>query len=202
MPVILNDERIAYYPTPKVGCSSVKSALYQLAHGKPYEGTPGKPWVHDHYVSEEFRRIDEADRFYKFCIVRDPIDRLVSAYLNRVVAYKELGPEPPDFPTFVRYLEQYRMSDQNIRHHTDGQWFFIGMDLGYFDRVFSFDEISVIPAEIEAETGHRIELPHLQKGDGATLVPEGPEIWRLTEHYEMDYAILRGLYPTRVEWVM
>lgn len=200
MPIILPEHKIAYYPTPKVGCSSVKSALYELAHGKPHEGTPEKPWVHDHYISSEYERLEQPDSFYKFCIVRDPIDRLASAYLNRVVTYRELG-EVPSFPDFVRSLERYRMSSPSIRHHTDGQWFFIGFDLGYFDRVFSFDEINVIPAEIEAATGHRIELPHLQKGDGSTLVPEGPEIWRLTEHYEMDYAVLRGLYPTRVHWM-
>lgn len=201
MPIVLEEQRIAYYPTPKVACSSLKSAFYELAQGHPYDAVASKEKdnVHKVYFSGPYRPLKKPDCYYKFAVVRDPIDRLVSAYSNRVVKYREL-PDMPDFRNFVRDLEFYRMENWSIWHHTEGQWYFIGSDLSYFDRVFRFDELPLIPDEIERATGHRINLPHLQRNDRVDIAVETEELSLLTERYEYDYALLAADYAPRLAW--
>lgn len=200
MPIVLEDHGIAYYATPKVACSSVKSALFELAHGVRYEqvATPEKPWVHDHYFSTGFERLENPERFFKFAVVRDPVERFVSAYQNRVVMYKELG-EPPDFSTFVRELDRYRQQSGSIEHHTAAQHDFIGGDLTYYDRVFPMGELHLLPQVIADATGYKVTLEHLHKGLDEKLLVTDRERQILSEIYEKDYGLLQRFYACRAD---
>ena len=73
-----------YLNNPKVGCSTVKSALGQAILGQ--DATP-KKGIHRLAGSPFTSKPDDAaavERAYIFTFVRNPFQRLVSAYLNKV----------------------------------------------------------------------------------------------------------------------
>lgn len=64
------EEKILFVHIPKTGGTSIATALI----GKP----SGHPYLYEFYLSN--KRYTKT--FYKFCVVRNPYDRLVSAYAH------------------------------------------------------------------------------------------------------------------------
>ncbi len=93
-------DRYIYCPTPKVACSSILMTLQRfqvrdpnLMHEPLYE-------IHNRSFSPllsplqvpGFEALNNRSDFFRFCFVRNPFDRIVSAYLNKVVIEKSLVP--------------------------------------------------------------------------------------------------------------
>jgi hypothetical protein len=208
--LVLEKYPIAYVFTPKVGSTSIKHALYQLEHGRPWEkGTlrNGRPiYVHSWRGIDPRRPIERLEGYFRFCVVRDPIERLLSAYSNRVwrrslpsldseAAVAKGLTQRPDLSFFIANLEAYRQHSRAIRRHTIPQIGCIGTDLSVYDRVFRLDELHLLPDVIERATGARIELEHHQRSSrprNATLSPT--EIGKLTEFYRKDYEVLAAFF--------
>src|SRR5688572_19872202 len=98
MPLKLTRYPIAYYGTPKVACTSLKMAMYQFEFGKPwisYQDAAGKWWhIHNSWELDEpsrFVEIAGRNEFFKFAVIRSPLDRFLSAYSNRVLHHRELS---------------------------------------------------------------------------------------------------------------
>ena len=120
--------------TPKVGCTTIKRTLHAL-EGLP----PADPWwaVHDegvqlrleHYSKAEQQQLLTSPDITRFAFVRNPYDRMLSAWKSKLLrydsSYLELAADvraaygyPPDsvvtFGDFVRYV---------IAHeHPDAHW--------------------------------------------------------------------------------
>lgn len=83
------DHGFIYLNNPRVGCSTVKSELWQAITGeKPVQGAhalEGSPF--------NARLVDAAlaERAFIFTFVRNPYHRVVSAYLNKVIARHNQG---------------------------------------------------------------------------------------------------------------
>jgi hypothetical protein len=219
MPVVLQRYPIAYYATPKVACTSIKLALYHLEHGKPFErwrdqnGTVRH--IHNSWEgSPKFTLLSTPHPYYKFSVVRDPLERFLSAFANRVIQYRELdepiiqsldgdlgGLQPnPSLSEFISKLELYRAASAPIRHHTDPQSFFIGKDLSYYDRVFRFNELDLIVGELKDAVGAQITLPHEQRGGLRISAAElsGNERRRILDFYAEDYFLLNEILQSTV----
>lgn len=216
MPVILKKYRLAYFPVPKVACSSIKHLLYLLEHGRNFEkyiDSAGKKHNIHNTVYPTLNTSEDdwscAENLYRIAVVRDPVDRFISAYHSRVVHFKELseakidlgkaallGVSPdPDLNDFIDNLELYRILSGSIKHHTDPQTFFLGHSLEYFDRVYRFEELQTLETDLRERTQLPLLLPHMLK----TTATENPSISakrirRIVEFYSGDYALLKGLY--------
>ncbi|MBK9710390.1 MAG: sulfotransferase family 2 domain-containing protein [Kouleothrix sp.] len=78
--------RLAYLPIPKSACSSIKIALAKPA-GIDYDLDRGIEGIHGHGKwRREIGRLSEAQRgYYRFSFVRNPFERLVSCYRQKIL---------------------------------------------------------------------------------------------------------------------
>lgn len=167
----------------------MKMALHEAAYG-PWEGTVASlhlcyPTVHAHCDVE-------ADDLFRFCIVRDPLERFVSAYRNRVLDQEALLDledmsleQRPTLEKFALNLEAYREASYLIRHHTDPQTAFLGEDATRFHLMLRFYDLS----EMVDIAGINLRLGHWMRS-----VSPGGEITRsvrekVWDFYHSDYAL-------------
>ena len=177
MAIELRDLAITYYPIPKSGSSSIKFMLLALDRK---EGTLSDPDndVHQHLATNY---VDPSLPVYdghkgKFTIVRDPLERLLSAYSNRIseagvltrpTANKETLerfslPVDPDLDTFILNIEKYCACSWEVRFHVASPRYFTGSSLFLFDRVFKFEQIDQVAAFLSSASGRTFEIPRLQ----------------------------------------
>jgi hypothetical protein len=204
--------QLFYFPVPKNAGTSLRHWFFEIENGWPYRemiingsllklfqllGAPGP-----------FQPAPEWDGFQKIAVVREPISRLISAYKNRVLFFQQISTsdfesyqipsglsKQPDLNTFVEYLPEYRKIP-SIAHHTNPQSYFLGDDVGYFDRIFRFERLSEIETFLGDRLGVPVRLPKLRT--------EGPLIeasslssemrLRAIEYYRSDYNLLKDYY--------
>jgi hypothetical protein len=214
---ILDQFKLAYFPVPKIACTSLKCYFHELEHGAPfvpYRNDDGRMvHIHNKIFSKTFCAEDQAERLaacHRIAVIRDPIERLVSAYANRVLFHRELSEAAldtpvaralalaadPPFELFMERFDEYRVASWSIAHHTNPAAYFLGPDLGFYDKIYKFSELAQLHADVSALTGTQYALPHEQKMGAAVTLP-GPKhkSWRkLREFYAGDYALMRGYY--------
>ena len=221
MAYFVKAHNIAYFPVPKIACTSVKQMFYFLENGcyfKEYHDENGiYRHIHDKRFGgnlttpfEEQRDLETATRV---ALVRDPLDRFASAYANRVLIHKELSPKAregtkaaalnlkpdPNFAEFVNNLEGYRYVSNTIRHHTDPMSYFLGPDLGYYHKLYRMDEIAKLRDDIKQLSGIDCGLPHEQRSAVRFTPPDrSAPLWKkIAQFYSGDYALLKGIYSPR-----
>lgn len=126
----------------------------------------------------------------KFCIVRDPVERFVSAYKDRVLRYR--GDELKRFPTIQNLLKDLSAAQEfrSLFHHLKPMTCFYGEDTSLFDRVFSFSRLDELRVFLEQE--YDVRLPHLHlQSSSRIVVPQLSlkEVDFLREVYREDYRI-------------
>jgi Sulfotransferase family len=109
------DHGVIYLNNPKAGCTTVKTGLWLALQGKA--PPPGSPQVHktdNTPLSKSLTDADAARRAFVFTFVRNPLQRLVSAYLDKVVARRDSiwtefatrhGADPVQAPGFDGFVE-------------------------------------------------------------------------------------------------
>ena len=216
MPVILPDLKIAYFALPKAASTSVKLALWQAASGQPWDGTTED-------IHAQFRvyplKPDERDGledYFKFTVIRDPIDRILSAYHNRVWQHHDLEHRRPKsrlrrlewalrFPWFRPYpdpdyffehLDGYQERCYTVWHHTISASRFVGTSLDWFDAVYRLDDLGWLEKELHARSGQSIPLPARQySGQGLSFDMLKPATQDFLLRYTAeDYALMGGRY--------
>jgi hypothetical protein len=80
--IILHDRKVIYFPIPKVACSSLKYVCAELLNIDT-SLTPNR--IHDiefpTVTSSELLKFDD---YWKFCFVRNPWDRVVSCFKEKI----------------------------------------------------------------------------------------------------------------------
>lgn len=117
-----------YLNNPKVGCSTIKAALWSGITGAPPPG--GGKGAHDRLHAPFREWFDEADGVtgcFVFTAVRNPFQRIVSAYLNKIAPARGrnwqgfrhragLTGQTVSFDAFIEVLEGQE------RDHFDPHW--------------------------------------------------------------------------------
>lgn len=155
---LLDRHKILYFPVPKNGCTTIKKALYFLEN--EISKNQFVTGIHKINRTVLFKCIDfsdlNLDDYYKFCIVRNPVERFVSIYNGRllldetqdILRNKEKVeslnlPLKPSLCEFVDLLHEYRKIPV-IKHHTDRQVDFLGDDKSFFDEIYRMGEINTM----------------------------------------------------------
>ena len=202
---------IGYRPLPKVACTTLKELVFRLAHHGPFSPELGGGANHVHRYFD-LREQDIGSAAWRFTVVRDPVKRFLSGYSNRVLHHRELSaeflarqtlrfqPDPavflpdPGLDHFIEHLDTYRCVP-TIDHHFAPMAEVLA-PLEAYDRVYAFEELDTLFADLGRRTGQPIHAPHLQRG--------GPKIGlsdleasaraRLIAYYQQDYQLLAGRY--------
>lgn len=97
MTVTLPTYRIAYTPIPKVACSSIKRAVYEVKFGEAYSPRHlrvrlkgGR--VHGVFPSKRFDagEVARLEGYWHFAVVRDPAARIISTWSDKVMGREGL----------------------------------------------------------------------------------------------------------------
>jgi hypothetical protein len=234
---IANHEyNFVYCPIPKVACSSFKRFAVELSDLKNKQEVLNLPpklfhaYV-DHTLSFFAKYLDCRDeamallnnpRYFKFVIVRNPWDRLTSAYLNKFVKPLDLEQSsspgkqvveeyyqscnlPVDyikcitFRQFIQYLLDHK--DEEIDGHWQPQSMFINNNK--FDYIGSIETLNTDFKAIAEKIGVDINLDWANSSKRTAISGELPKIVPGARHYA-DYtpAEFRQLsqYPAYTEF--
>ncbi len=88
MNIVLHKYRTIYFYIPKVACTSLRTVFLQLLGISPSAPTNRHISLRNlEYPSETNDKINSNfHHYFKFCFVRNPWDRLVSCYLNKILS--------------------------------------------------------------------------------------------------------------------
>ena len=188
MSAILPQHNLAYISVPKCACTSIKELIFCLENNCRFNKARdqkgalcliinNKPhYIHEFYPSIAFSQQPhkQMQSLHRICIVRDPVDRIISCYHNRVLRYGALSedslseanisaPANPDLNQFIQNLSQYK-SIGDIQHHTLPLIHFLGSESDFYDEIFNLRTLEQAERSIKRHFGQsKIALPHLQR---------------------------------------
>ena len=211
MPICVPEFGLAIYTSPKVLSTSLKLWAFEIENGyafRPFIVQGRKRYVHHLYPTNPYKALN-LDRYpHVVCFVRDPYERFVSVYQDRVLRKhaaherewrraSNLGlPYTPTFEQFLKQLNRYRAVVPEVRHHSRLQSYFVGTHPRRFERVFTNRTVPAFEAYIAGISGQIIQLPWSKKTDSvrphSVNNEHEPLIYR---HYRRDYRLF-GEYFT------
>jgi hypothetical protein len=100
----------------------------------------------------------------KFCVVRNPIERFVSAFTDRVLRYQlNEFEEIKTIDNFIDNFDFYMKKYDVLSHHIKPQYIFYGENVNEYDHIFKMSEIDEIKKLLEDT--YQVVLPdlHLQQ---------------------------------------
>lgn len=209
MTVWIRDKKLLFVSAPKVACTSIKQALFEVENGFEFRNFVANGelrHIHDLsiYPALPFSSIphESFEGYLKTSMVRHPVKRFLSAYSNRVVFYEELSdhfigaearklciPTNPTLSEFVEHLFLYRSISKSIWLHTQGLCYFLGSDATYYDRLFDISQMDDFSTLISAHLGFDFNVPHLQTGGPKISMGDlsGAETRKIIDFYANDY---------------
>ena len=189
-PIVCERSRLVYYFIPKTGCTTIKSLILE-AEARPVPDVTEEIHVQaDKLIIPKSTlnlQLSRYNGYLKFAFVRNPWARLVSCYLNKVVAlrpgtFKEFSYRYPhvrfdrvSFTGFVRFV--CRVPDDLCEPHFKPQSaFFDDKDVDFIGRFERFpDELAQVIERAELDQRF-LKYCRMRKMKSATGKP-------YTDHY-------------------
>lgn len=168
---VLEAQKILYFPLRKCGSTSLMNMM-KIIEG---EGAQGEGIHAEDHKKTPIKLNEMAvnfSGFFKYTVVRSPIDRLLSFYHGNIVAREHLMvehdgaqtlyglPTKPELDFFLENLRRYRQISISVRDHTEPLTSSIGTDPSVFDWVGGLDNMPDLVEQLTAHTG--VELPLLR----------------------------------------
>tara|TARA_R110002049_G_scaffold124997_18_gene280571 strand:- start:4482 stop:5549 length:1068 start_codon:yes stop_codon:yes gene_type:complete len=218
--LVSKTHRFVYCPIPKVACTSIKYLMLELDNIQPDEKINREfhQLVHSKYSLSQYDKKERSDilrdgDYTKFVVVRNPWDRLVSAFVdkfvrpstledfaeslvNEVCAKKQAVKEPSlCFREFVEYVTSKKPAELDT--HWRPQYCFVG-NLSY-DVVAKFERMPEDFKEIGVRIGADIQLPEKNRVHKKGGVASSECISTL---WELDMAQLKNMdrLPDYTAW--
>lgn len=149
------DEEIVFIHIPKSGGTSIATAII----GKP----AGHPYLYEYYLADK----ELTKKFYKFCVVRNPYDRLVSAYAH--ISKRDCNPEFKvlfkklkinSFDDLILNLDNPRNYQKlfNTIVHFRSQYELIYHTKVKMDDIFKFENFDLIEISLNKRLKNKISL--------------------------------------------
>jgi len=183
--IIVEPYKCIFFILPKNGCTSVKARIVEVLNMPRSEKYPGDVHNSDTYPYP-FADINELNTkyrdYFKFCILRNPFDRLISCYKDKIrtpdlnnaqfvngVANPLVANSPLFFGgmSFAEFVDVVcSIPDSKAEHHFAGQLYQITDNQGRLlvDYIGTLETLKTDLRYIKEQTGFPIDhLPHLHK---------------------------------------
>lgn len=156
---------------------------------------------------------------YRYIVVRDPIERFLSAFSNKVLSRRilkkgldEANLKPffilmrdkrmspmPDVNSFVTHLDFYLKNWLLYQHMKPLVVHLEGTPLSFFTEVFRADQLDHLTQRIGSHLGIDFKIEHLQKTESEKKVLlsdlSAESFQKLLDYYRDDYVYLDSLFP-------
>ena len=196
-------KKLVYYPCPKNANSSAK--LFFTKH----LGIDNKfVFLSDNKPENQLSMSDFGDKFnlvgflpakqkftlmpkeyLKCCITRDPIDRFISAYKNRILFHKDEDFNNHSIDQILTKLENNKFENKHFLPQT----FFLGNNLNYYDFYADISNISKFEKNVNIFFDKKINFPKIQTGGYEfDFKLNNNEIKRIKTIYNSDYNFLES----------
>lgn len=205
--MVSEQHKLLYIPVAKCACTSLKSMMVKLA-GVDQAELAIQLGVH--MVTDRFntgvqlkdkpmdlaRAILASDEYFKFSVIRNPLERLVSAYLEKFVYNRHgqrnlmhtrplltqiQGSDDIDidrgisFDEFVAYIIE--QDPMELDPHWRPQYLYF-QGVPHLSRIFRLEEIEKLSAYLETHLGVQVTLAHKNKTRKSDLLL--PEVATMT----------------------
>lgn len=199
---------LAYFPIPKCACTSLSHLLYEVIHGEVYEGNNVHKTFNAGRAELSLSRYQE---YFKFVVIRDPIERFISGYRNRIVYHDDLALDlrkngkpvnVPDINTFADNLDHFIRKNKKVANHFQPQSLRLGNDLKVFDAVYPIEQIDNLIEQLSTRVGRSLKLGRYQESGPNMSLQDLSEkaMQKILKFYEQDYALLADYYsPDNIE---
>ena len=104
------------------------------------------------------QKFGKVDADYKACILREPINRFISAYTNRVLYRKDSGFFEHSVDMVIDKLKKGKFENKHFLPQT----FFLGKDLNYFNIICCMNTLDIFEKKINAFFQNKIEFPWVE----------------------------------------
>ena len=201
---------VSYISAPKCASTSLKTFFFELENGfewRNYRRNGFVVHIHHCYPARDFDVAIEGRRegAFTFTLLRDPVERLVSCYKNRIRTgpaadmlaarpgrARNLGLEvKPSFAAFVDNIEGYRDFSADVAAHSDPLVKYLGRDASVYDRIYDISEMDVVFADLQRICGVVPQIQHLQRRGKEVQVTEvdADTESKIKAFYAEDYAV-------------
>jgi len=211
---VSKDGKVGYRFFPKVACTTIKYALYEVEEQEAFSRQKYGFHIHGYINKRRCSIMDQCER--RFVVIRDPIKRFLSAYGNRVTFHNELSEtkvskefhkEIPFFnPTldqFIQHFDAYRKAQKSINHHTKPLHNFLeGEALSYFTDIYKLEDLLCFEADLSDVFGKNVCFEHRQTGGKKFTLKDlsQAQVERLLGYYRQDYELLQNHYSEGAVW--
>lgn len=185
--IVSEKGRWVYIQTPKVACSSIKTALAPLLgiDGEAQIREDGTTAIHkaigqagETVAKSEFVQRDYSD-YFKFAFKRSPYDRVLSCYLQKCTPGTRGKPHPARYTTpegneiglykgmsfaeFVEVISQIPDADADVHYRSQVVNLYRADGVLIPDYVGRFETLEQDFAHVMREIGREARLPHLTR---------------------------------------
>ena len=131
-----------------------------------------------------FSKIDVDE---KCCIVRDPIDRFISAYKNRILFHKDRGFKDHNINEIIEKLESNMFENKHFLPQT----YWLGNNLKYFTIVSNVKNLKTFVDGVNNFFQNKVEFPRIQTGGNKKRIKlDQNQIKKLKKVYFDDYELI------------
>ena len=181
-----------YVHAPKMGSRTIlgwfaliqEPSLYQF-HPEYFVGISKGDEAYT-YIRNLRELTSEIDLHKKsFCVVRDPVERFISAFKNRVLTHDEC--EEKDFGRFVDNFDYYYETNRSVGIHFRPATDFYGTDRSIYDKVFRLEHLGSCKEWLEEEFDCKLPDIKLQQSVKVDIKPTEEQIEKIKHIFRKDY---------------
>lgn len=194
---IYNNE-IAYYTTPKCGSRTILAWAALIKESNLLNEHP--EWFEESRVGVEYKEIRKRvkklelpthNQKIRFCVVRDPVDRFVSGFTNRILFHRKPNVSIT-IEEFIANIDTLLKDElfKDAKMHFTTQTHYIGKNPNLFTHIFNIKELTKVKELFENYLNITLPDLHLQK-NGRLQKPQLTEqqIQWIKNRYRIDYQI-------------